>query len=211
VRRCVETARADGVEVRAEFNGVDVVATPTSTEGDVRQAWSDAMERKAREWRESPAGKQAAAEGERRQREERERAATTTAKLAIAPPIALRDPDWWATAVRVNSDPYGGAAIRFSERWARLMQVEMAAGSTLPDCADKASSAADAGIGITGFMYGCAVSILAQCWEHGEELRRWHNLKTQVRDEGERANESGGVLNPALLTIGPPTPTDAPR
>jgi hypothetical protein len=43
--------------------------------------------------------------------------------------------------------------------------------------------------------------VLASCWEHGEELRRWHNLKTQIRDEGEKANESGGVLNPALLNI----------
>jgi hypothetical protein len=51
-------------------------------------------------------------------------------------------------------------------------------------------------------MYGCAVSILAKCWQHGDQLRRWHNLKTQIRDEGERANESGGVLNPALLNIG---------
>jgi len=35
------------------------------------------------------------------------------------------------------------------------------------------------------------------------ELRQWHNLKTQIKDEGEKANASGGVLNPALLTISP--------
>jgi hypothetical protein len=39
-------------------------------------------------------------------------------------------------------------------------------------------------------------------WKHGEALRLWHNLKTQIRDEGEKANESGGVLNPACLSIG---------
>jgi hypothetical protein len=51
-------------------------------------------------------------------------------------------------------------------------------------------------------MYGCAVQGLAYFWEHGEELRQWHNLDTQIKDEGEQANKSGGVLNPAILTIG---------
>ena len=50
-------------------------------------------------------------------------------------------------------------------------------------------------------MYGAAVSTLVAVWEHGEALRRWHNLKTQIGNEGERANASGGVLNPALLTV----------
>lgn len=56
--------------------------------------------------------------------------------------------------------------------------------------------------GVTGFMYGCAVTQLYWHWVHGEELRRWHNLDTQIGDEGEKANESGGVLNPAILTFG---------
>jgi len=34
-------------------------------------------------------------------------------------------------------------------------------------------------------MYGAAVAILSKVWKHGEELRRWHNLKTQIGDEGE--------------------------
>jgi hypothetical protein len=56
--------------------------------------------------------------------------------------------------------------------------------------------------GITGFMYGCAVSILVGCWIHGEKLRRWHNKDTQLGNEGDEANEKpGAVLNPALLTI----------
>ena len=50
-------------------------------------------------------------------------------------------------------------------------------------------------------MYGCAVSMLAYYWKYGEQLRCWHNLKTQIENEGERANKSGGVLNPALYTV----------
>ena len=56
----------------------------------------------------------------------------------------------------------------------------------------------------SGFQYGAAVTTLAACWEHGDELRRWHNLKSQIGNEGEKANESGGVLNPAILNIDGP-------
>jgi hypothetical protein len=55
--------------------------------------------------------------------------------------------------------------------------------------------------GITGFMYGCAVGCLARAWVYGEALRRWHNKDTQIGTEGDKANASGGVLNPALLNI----------
>lgn len=89
----------------------------------------------------------------------------------------------------------------FAEQWGRLMELELSRGAKLEAIADATSSEADTE-GITGFMYGAAVSVLAQCWEHGEALRRWHNLTTQIGTEGERANESGGVLNPALLNIG---------
>ena len=47
--------------------------------------------------------------------------------------------------------------------------------------------------GITGFMYGAAVSILSQCWEYGECLRKWHN-----KDYG---YDGDGVVNPAVITV----------
>ena len=58
--------------------------------------------------------------------------------------------------------------------------------------ADKLSHEADVE-GITGFMYGCAVSILSQCWKYGEELRKWHNKEYNY--------EGDGVVNPAVFTI----------
>lgn len=42
-------------------------------------------------------------------------------------------------------------------------------------------------------MYGCAVSILAQVWEHGELLRDWHNRSYGYQGDG--------TVNPAILTI----------
>ncbi len=74
-------------------------------------------------------------------------------------------------------------------------------GDTIASIARETSRTADTD-GITGFMFGCTVSALSQFWVHGEELRRWHNLDTQIGDEGERANEEGKTLNPALLNIG---------
>ena len=97
-----------------------------------------------------------------------------------------------------NSDPYGGAVVRYSEAWADLMESKLANGEKLVDFAEKTSHEADTE-GITGFMYGCAVGGLAKFWEHGEELRKWHNKEVQIGDEGDKANENGGVLNPALL------------
>lgn len=116
--------------------------------------------------------------------------------------MKLRDPYGWEKTVAANTDPYGSCVIRYAERWANLMEEKMLAGESLEDVADEASHGADTE-GITGFMYGAAVNILAYSWKYGEALRRWHNLKTQIRDEGEKANESGGTLNPALLNIGP--------
>lgn len=114
--------------------------------------------------------------------------------------IIVGDQATWEHAKAINTDSYGAGMMRFAERWAIAMQDQIASGKRLNDVADSTSREADTE-GITGFMYGCAVSILAQCWAHGEELRRWHNLDTQIGNEGERANKTGGVLNPALLNI----------
>lgn len=110
----------------------------------------------------------------------------------------------YATYKSNNTDPYGARVVSYGEDWADLMEGRMSKGEALEDIAEATSRQADTD-GITGFMYGAAVSALAHCWEHGERLRVWHNRKTQIGTEGERANESGGVLNPALFCV-----SDAP-
>lgn len=100
-----------------------------------------------------------------------------------------------------NQDFYGKGIYDYALTWADLMEKEIESGKTIAECAKDTSHKADTD-GITGFMYGAAVNILSNAWEHGEELRKWHNLDTQIGNEGERANESGGVLNPALINIG---------
>lgn len=114
--------------------------------------------------------------------------------------MEFKDKAKWEEMVRINKDPYSSCCVRYAERWAELMEQKMVEGSKLDDIADAASHEADTE-GITGFMYGCAVGMLSDGWKYGEELRRWHNLKTQIQHEGEDANRTGGVLNPALLNI----------
>lgn len=114
--------------------------------------------------------------------------------------MQVTDEAKWQEWVDSNTDPYGSAIIRYAERWANRMEAMMSGGVALADCAKEQSHLADTE-GVTGFMYGAAVSVLASCWVHGEELRRWHNLDTQIGTEGEKANASGGVLNPALLIM----------
>lgn len=98
-----------------------------------------------------------------------------------------------------NLDPYGHGIFTFAERWAELMEeaIDNCSGvdpmEVIIKSADELCSVADTE-GITGYMYGAAVSILAQCWEYGEELRRWHNKEYNY--------EGDGVVNPAIMTIG---------
>lgn len=108
----------------------------------------------------------------------------------------------YAEYKRVNGrDSYSARCVSYGEDWAMLMEELMSQGKKIEEIADATSHQADTD-GITGFMYGAAVSGLSKFWEHGEALRRWHNLRTQIGKEGERANETGGTLNPALLNIG---------
>jgi hypothetical protein len=100
-----------------------------------------------------------------------------------------------------KGDGYGLACYDYASAWADLMEKRMKKGEALAEIAKDASHEADID-GITGFMYGMSVSILSDCWTHGEELRQWHNIDTQIRDEGTKANKDGGCLNPAVISIG---------
>ena len=118
------------------------------------------------------------------------------------PPMTFKDSGAatnWAKGLAKNQDPYGNGVYRYASEWATQMEQRISNGERLENIAEQASHDADEGI--SGFMYAYAVQVLSVCWIHGEQLRIWHNLKTQVGTEGEKANESGGVLNPAVLNF----------
>ncbi|MEX2209417.1 MAG: hypothetical protein WD846_00745 [Patescibacteria group bacterium] len=184
--------------VIAQFNGIWLKAKPGATLTVGRRTlaigayYQRVCDRRHREYMRSPEGRAAL----REQEEFRKQAAA--AKAEGIKPFRVKDEDGWQKAIEANQDGYGAAVVRYAARWANLMESKMANGAELGDIARDTSHEADLE-GITGFQYGCAVSILAQVWEHGEQLRRWHNSDTQIGDEGDRANENGGVLNPAIL------------
>jgi hypothetical protein len=114
----------------------------------------------------------------------------------------------WKKCQDNNQNGYGKTINDFAERWANEMEVHLSPlvsdlqiAEALDQRARDCERIADIE-GITGFMYGAAVSTLAGVWKYGEHLRRWHNKKTQIGTEGDEANESGGTLNPALPSIG---------
>lgn len=198
-KEAVEMARRDACNVEFDFNEITLTATPDTDPSALSKSYSDECDRRHREYIATPEYK---AKQEESARLDRERKAKNAALLAAAPAsMTLRDAEGWKKACDANKDGYGGAVMTYAERWARMMEARMAKGERIADVADECSHLADEE-GITGFMYGAAVSTLAAVWIHGEALRLWHNLKTQIRDEGVRANESGGVLNPAMLSLG---------
>jgi hypothetical protein len=97
-----------------------------------------------------------------------------------------------------NADAYGRACFTYAERWAEMMEdlIDRNPDKSLKDIiiekAEETSHKANEE-GITGFMYGCAVSILSECWMYGEELRIWHNAIYHY--------DGSGVVNPAVITI----------
>lgn len=126
--------------------------------------------------------------------------------------MKTKDAARWQQIRKNNQDtPYSACAVWFAEAWADAMEARIAAGERLEDVADatmrEVNHRPEARGGITGFMYGWIVAVLADCWVHGEALRRRHNLKVQLGTEGERANAAGRTLNPAMVVIDEPEPS----
>lgn len=72
--------------------------------------------------------------------------------------------------------------IAFTERWAELMEKGIEKGARLEEIAYDLSHKADTE-GISSYMYGISVSILAECWIYGDSLRKWHNAKYNIKDD----------------------------
>jgi hypothetical protein len=191
----VSTARRYKCRVLATFNEVGLIASPNSEPGDITTFFHAECENRRAAYEASPEGIAA----KRRQEEANRQAAAAETEGIL--PFTISDKTIWQSWIEANKDGYGAACMRYAARWANLMEAYLAKGKRLEQIAAKASHEADKE-GITGFMYGCAVGMLSKAWIHGEALRRWHNLDTQIRAEGEAANKSGGVLNPAMLTLG---------
>jgi hypothetical protein len=181
----MELARAQDDQITADFNGIELTANPGDNAESIASYYRQEMDRRHQEYINSPEYAEQQRKAEEAQRNNQ---LVLQGAISVSPDkMTLRDEEAFRRYIDVNTDPYGAAITKYADLWARLMEGRMSNGDTLEGCAEEASQIAD-NEGITGFMYGAAVGFLAQCWIHGEELRRWHNLKTQIGDEGEKAN-----------------------
>lgn len=186
-------------EVTFDFNGIELSVRAGMTVEDVCAEYDRTSTARYEAYIATPEYKARQAEVEARDR--RKQADYQEAIARTRDTMTILDAEAWEQIKRVNSEnPYSNRCVTYAEEWARLMEVEIEANQTVAQCASRCSHVADHD-GITGFMYGMAVSILAKVWRYGEELRRWHNKDVQIGIEGDRANQEGGVLNPALLSI----------
>lgn len=138
------------------------------------------------------AKKQAEQEAEWREKDAKEK--LTADKEVEGVEIEFSDLEGFNLSKEKNSDPYGAAAIQYAEYWAKKMQKEISKGKSVQECYDSTQEGLGF-LGITGFQFGCAVSILSQTWKHGKELRSVHNKKYGIKEDIE------GTANPAILTI----------
>lgn len=123
-------------------------------------------------------------------------------KLVGVPKMGIADHKFWKEVVGSVPGDLQRAEVLFMESWARLMQVEMANGKPLAEAAMITLAKADlAGIRESS-QFSHAIYGLSRAWKYGEQLRQWFNLKHQRRDEGEKANKSGGVINPSIIALG---------
>ncbi len=83
-----------------------------------------------------------------------------------------------------NQDLYGRSVILYAERWAGMMEQDMKNGLTVAEAAERTRYIADT-VGITGYMFGFALNVLDEFWEHGEALRTWYD---QSHTYGEQTN-----------------------
>lgn len=213
IERAIDMARAAAQLVAFDFNGTTVTVAGDSDAMLIYRDWGRSMDGKiAKAVGPYPAAvlteterandalidaetlARREAQAERWREEEALRTAAADTALAAAPAMTRDEAKWQLGVDAQNGSAYGLCVFRFAEDWARLMQGRIEAGENLADVADACCFTADGKHGITGFMYGCAVSILAEAWVYGEPLRRWHNAK-YGRDD------ATGTVNPAVLTI----------
>lgn len=212
IDEAMQLAAKDNCIVCFDFNGCEVsVHTNTNKEHLLRDfdthyiidwkeigpdcvvEYSQELKDEIEEMKAIQTAKSALSSAEYRHKEGVKRRATMSKINGVE--MQFKDKDLWELGLSKNTDPYGGAVYVFAKNWALLMQLEIANGANLEDIASDTSSQADT-VGLTGFMYGAAVSVLSACWVHGEELCKWHNKKYGVSEDKE------GVVNPAILKIG---------
>lgn len=110
----------------------------------------------------------------------------------------LKNSKKWNNYVNKNKDAYGKACVDVARCVMEILDENKPFSAHNIIC--RANKEVQAGI--TGFMAGCVAQMVSECHTRGEEFRRLWNKDVGITDDdAEKANESGGVINPAILTI----------
>ena len=198
---CDENATLIGIKF--EFNGVILTVSKENADKDrIYKDWNASMEANAEKnrleheaWLKTPEGQEYLAQ--KKAKAERKKAVEAEVlRIDETTEMEFKDEESkkvWDSIVEVNSkNSYGMCVVKYARRWAKCMQKLIAEGKSVMEIAEQTSGDCDIE-GITGFMYGWTVDVLAKCWKHGEELRKWHNKYYGY--------EGDGVANPAVLTV----------
>lgn len=195
IREAVTIAKKTHRDVLFDFNGITVVVNKGSDPALLHRDWDRALAGYTTSKKVGPFPNRELSEKEKKS--DAEKAAKTRKKMEIedaraaanaarqklealeyledAPPFE-GDEVLLARFKTNNKSSYGARVVVYAEEWARMMQKEMASGKTLEDVVKSTSRKADYD-GITGYMYEFAVSILFQCWKHGNHLQVYHDRK----------------------------------
>jgi len=106
------------------------------------------------------------------QQEARAHFERVTARMADAPEMEFAGEEgraFWQSLVDANKGDLGMGVLNYAERWARMMQMEMAAGKSLAGIYRETSLEADLE-GVSGFSSGFGERALIQSWKYGSEL-----------------------------------------
>lgn len=123
-------------------------------------------------------------------------AAKAKAPELIEAGSALVKPDlaeeWRGYAAKNTNDGYSGAVIE-----ATVAGLRALADGKTPAESEKECTAAE-----TGFQMGCVAKGLSHFAPRGDEFRAYWNRQYMSESDAAKADASGGVVNPAILTIG---------
>ena len=80
----------------------------------------------------------------------------------------------------INQDGRNNAVISYAERWADMMEQQISNGASVAEAAAQTRYEANQE-NLSWFMYGNAVHVLVNFWDHGEELRQWQQQSNRPR------------------------------
>lgn len=88
--------------------------------------------------------------------------------------MKIKDKKYWEEKKNLDIGPYWSCILRYAERWANLMESEIAKDKTVMEIAKETSYDANTE-DLSWLQFSHAVAILAQCWKYGDELKTWYD------------------------------------